>query len=134
MLVWQVRRKHALVVRDAIPQLAHHFVVRVHVRAFVADDSRLIQPEQAPPAQTATPAAAPTLAELVCTRALAAGDQTQIEFTLEVLPAADGTQFQVQSSISSSVPDSDPGNDAVSLTFTVGELQEEIFANGFEGQ
>lgn len=80
------------------------------------------------------PAAAPTLAELVCTRALAAGDQTQIEFTLEVLPAADGTQFQVQSSISSSVPDSDPGNDAVSLTFTVGELQEEIFANGFEGQ
>jgi hypothetical protein len=87
-----------------------------------------------PAAGWSCPAAAPTLTELVCTRALAAGDQTQIEFTLEVLPAADGTQFQVQSSISSSVPDSDPSNDAVSLMFTVGQLQEEIFANGFEGQ
>jgi hypothetical protein len=87
-----------------------------------------------PAAGWTCPAPGPALAELVCTRALAAGDQTQIEFTLEVLPAANGTQFGVQPVITSEVTDSDASNNAVTLTFTVGSLQTRIFTSGFEGQ
>lgn len=85
-----------------------------------------------PAAGWSCPAPSPTLAELVCTRVLGAGDQSQVEFTLEVLAAANGTQFQVQPMVTSSVPDPDASNNSVSLTFFVGVVSEQIFRSGFE--
>jgi hypothetical protein len=86
----------------------------------------------APSAGWTCPAPTPVLDELVCTRVLVAGGQEQVEFTLEVLPAANGSQFQVQPLVTSSVPDPDATNNSVSLNFTVGQLQERIFFSGFE--
>ena len=46
--------------------------------------------------------------------------------------SAQGTQFQVQPSIASSVPDPDASNNAASLNFTVGTVEMRVFGNGFE--
>ena len=78
------------------------------------------------------PAASPQLAELVCTRALAAGEQATLEVSLTVQASAQDTQFQFAPSISSSVPDPDTTNNSETLTFTVGQIPMRIFANGFE--
>ena len=85
-----------------------------------------------PAAGWSCPAASPALDELLCTRVLAAGDQSQVEFTLKVLASANGTQFQVQPAVTSSVPDPDAGNNSVSITFSVGLVSERIFHFGFE--
>ncbi len=77
------------------------------------------------------PAGASTNA-LDCTRAsYAAGSQSDILFTLRVLPSVPAT-FTVNPSISSSTPDPDPSNNSVTLVFTVTDPQDVIFANGFE--
>ena len=78
------------------------------------------------------PAAGPALADLTCTRALGAGEQTTVEVQLTVQASAQGTQFQVQPSIASSVPDPDASNNAASLNFTVGTVEMRVFGNGFE--
>jgi hypothetical protein len=85
-----------------------------------------------PSAGWTCPAPTPALTELVCMRVLGAGDQQQVEFTLEVLPIANGTQFQVQPQVTSSVPDPDASNNSVSLGFSVGQVLEQIFRSGFE--
>lgn len=78
------------------------------------------------------PALVPTSAELVCTRALGAGEQANVQLALEVELAAQGTQFVVAPSITSSVPDPDGTNNSVELVFTVGAVDLRIYADGFE--
>jgi hypothetical protein len=78
------------------------------------------------------PALQPTMAEIVCTRALGAGEQANVELSLKVELAAQGTQFTVAPEISSSVPDPDPSNNSVSLGFTVAPVDMRVYADGFE--
>jgi hypothetical protein len=78
------------------------------------------------------PAATPSLADIVCTRALGAGEQTDVLVSLKVELAAQGSQFIVAPSISSSVPDPDGGNNSAQLTFTVAPVEMRVFGNGFE--
>jgi hypothetical protein len=81
-------------------------------------------------------AAGPAATQLECTRtSYAAGSQSDIRFSLTVLPSA-GTSFNVSAEIDSSTPDPDPSNNSQSVTFTVsdGDPQgDRIFRDGFEG-
>jgi uncharacterized repeat protein (TIGR01451 family) len=85
----------------------------------------------APAGWTCTPPT-PQLAELVCTRALEAGGQVLLGFSLEVATQAAATQFVVAPTISSEVPDPNGENNSASLTFNVDPIELRIFASGFE--
>ena len=87
------------------------------------------------PAGWGCTAPGPALAELVCTRALEAGGQADISYSLAVGQAASGTQFQVASTVWASVPDPNLSNNSVTLTFNVGgggPMPDLMFDDGFE--
>jgi hypothetical protein len=73
---------------------------------------------------------------LECSRAtFAAGSQSNVRFTLTVLPSV-GTSFPVSAEIDSATPDPDPSNNSRSVTFVVGDgdpTADRIFRDGFEG-
>ncbi len=73
----------------------------------------------------------PTASGFACDRALAAGEQATLAYTLQVLPSA-GSTLSINFVLSSEVPDDVPGNNTADLQFIVTALEAAIFADGFE--
>ncbi len=76
--------------------------------------------------------AAADLQELLCSHdAFAPGEQAMLGYELQIGAEANGRIISVASSLTSSTPDSDAGNNAHSLVITVGEFEARIFRDGF---